>query len=130
MRAWIACTALTATLCSTQVAGQSAPEGPELPPDLAKPAPIVEVPLPVEPPRVVEKPKPRPAPQVAPPKPPPLAIPKPAPPPVAPSPPPTVTVQKPAAAPAPAPADPKPQAECEIKPVMSDDDLRACGVRR
>jgi hypothetical protein len=38
--------------------------------------------------------------------------------------------QKPAAEPGPAPAMArKPQRECEIKPVMSDDDLRACGSK-
>jgi hypothetical protein len=37
-----------------------------------------------------------------------------------------VTVQKPAAA----AVDPAPLAECEIKPVMTDDELRACGARR
>jgi len=62
-------------------------------------------------------------------KPPPLTVEKPAPPPIAvqkPAPP-VPAVEKPAAA-AVEPA--RPQAECEIKPVMSDDDLRACGVRR
>ncbi len=40
--------------------------------------------------------------------------------------------QKPAAEPEPTPpslSERKPKRECEIKPVMSDDDLRACGAR-
>jgi hypothetical protein len=46
---------------------------------------------------------------------------------------PPVAVQKPKqSTPAAVPtveAAPKPTAECVIKPVMSDDDLRACGAR-
>jgi hypothetical protein len=40
-------------------------------------------------------------------------------------------VAQPKAEPSPVPAAaPKPTAECVIKPVMTDDDLRACGARR
>ena len=74
----------------------------ELPPEAPKPAPIIERSLPTEPPPA-EKLKPSPA-----------------------------ALEKRAARPqppAPEPA-PKPTAECEIKPVMTDDDLRACGALR
>jgi len=79
-----------------------------------KAAPVVEVPLPTE----------------APPPPPPVAVQKPA----APAP----SVQKPrpqmapplAAQPAAPALQAAPQRECVIKPVMSDEDLRACGAMR
>jgi len=49
---------------------------------------------------------------------------------VAPEEPKAAAPQKPAAEPDPAPViTRKPQRECEIKPVMSDDDLRACGSK-
>ena len=68
--------------------------------DVPKPEPVVGRPLPTEPPPVAAPAKREP-------------------------------VAKPAAAPASsaAPASVQPTAECVIKPVMTDDDLRACGAR-
>jgi len=114
VRARVACAALAAILFGLQAAAQDVTEEPqvELPPEAPKSSPIIEVPLPTEPPKpppVVVKPK---------------TVEKPKPP---------VAVQKPKqSTPAAVPtveAAPKPTAECVIKPVMSDDDLRACGAR-
>ena len=96
---------------------------PQLPPQLSKPAPVVEVPLPTAPPATAA---------IA--TPPAVAAPKPAP--VAPAPvtagpaikPPPPVSPKTAAPSAPATEAHK-QAECVIKPVMTDEDLRACGAR-
>ena len=81
-------------------------DAPQLPPQPPKQAPLVQRPLPSVPPPVPtngEKPKPA---AVAP-----KAVEKPRP-------------------PAPVAAQPeKPRGECEIKPVMSDEDLHNCGVR-
>jgi hypothetical protein len=104
-------------------------DAPQLPAKVAQPAPIDQVPLPAEPPRApaASKPAPvvsKPAPVVA--KPAPPVVPK-----VTQTPPAPVVVQKPPTpAPAPVAARPTVQAECVIKPVMSDDDLRACGAGR
>jgi hypothetical protein len=122
VRARVACAALAATLFGHQAAAQGVTEPQvELPPEAPKSSPIIEVPLPTE--------LPKPPPVVAPktvekPKPPTVEKPKPAPP---------VAVQKPkqrtpGAVPTVETA-PKPTAECVIKPVMSDDELRACGAR-
>jgi hypothetical protein len=114
MRSRIACTAFAAILVTSGAAAQS--EEPQLPPEIRKPAPIIEVPLPDAPPPVVEKPAPRPV----------VEKPKPLPAPPAP------IVEKRAPAPAavaPPPAA-KPRGECVIKPVMSDDDLYNCGALR
>lgn len=83
------------------------------PPRAPKSAPVVEMPLPTEPPP--------PPPVAAPPAP--VAAPAA---PRAQKPPPPVVTQP--APPQPAP-QPTPQRECVIKPVMSDEDLRACGAR-
>jgi outer membrane biosynthesis protein TonB len=118
MRAWVACAALAATLFGHQAAAQGIAEppveSPQLPPEAPKSSPIIQVPLPTEPPPpppVVEKRKPSPP-----------AVEKPAPAAIAPK------RVAPAAAPAPEPAL-KSTAECVIKPVMTDDELRACGAR-
>lgn len=94
------------------------------PPQAPKAEPIVEVPLPTEAP---------PAPVVAPP----VAVQKPA---AVPKPvPPAPRAEKPRPVPPPIAAQPAappstlpsaPQRECVIKPVMSDEDLRACGAMR
>jgi hypothetical protein len=123
MRSRIACTALAAILVTSGAAAQS--EEPQLPPEIRKPAPIIEVPLPDAPPPVVEK------------RAPPPVVEKPAPRPVVEKPkplpaPPAPIVEKRAPAPAavaPPPAA-KPRGECVIKPVMSDDDLYNCGALR
>jgi hypothetical protein len=89
-------------------------DAPQLPPEAPKPSSITAIPLPAEPPRaapVVSKPAPV-VPKTT------MTVPAP------------IVVQKPAP-PAAAPvAAPRVQAECVIKPVMSDDDLRACGAAR
>jgi outer membrane biosynthesis protein TonB len=121
VRAGVACAALAAILFGLQAAAQDVTEEPqvELPPEAPKSSPIIEVPLPTEPPKPPPVPK-----TVEKPKPPTVEKPKAAPP---------VAVQKPKqSTPAAVPtveAAPKPTAECVIKPVMSDDDLRACGAR-
>jgi hypothetical protein len=81
-------------------------EAPQLPAQPPKPAPLVQKPLPSVPPPVpVNGGKPKPA----------AAAPK--------------AVEKPRP-PAPVAAQPeKPRGECEIKPVMSDEDLFNCGAR-
>ena len=110
-------------------------DAPQLPAKVTQPASIDQVPLPAEPtpgtPKsapVATKPAPvatKPAPVV--PKttqkpPAPVAVQKPAPP---------APAATPKAQPSPAPVSaPKPTAECIIKPVMTDDDLRACGAGR
>jgi hypothetical protein len=110
MRSRVACTAVAAILVASEAAAQS--EEPQLPPELRKPAPIIEVPLPDAPPPVAAKPVPRPV--VEKPKPDPIIEKR------APSVPTAVTPQ---------PAM-KPRGECVIKPVMSDDDLYNCGALR
>jgi hypothetical protein len=96
-------------------------DAPQLPPEAPKPSSITAIPLPAEPP---------PAPRVAPKRAPMVAKPAPVVPKTTMTPPAPVVVQKPAP-PTPAPvAAPKVQAECVIKPVMSDDELRACGAAR
>ena len=109
MRARVACAALAATLFGQQAAAQGVSEPQvELPPEAPKSSPIIERALPTEPLPLVEKPKP---------------------PPVVEKPKPKQKQATPAAVPA-AEAAPKPTAECVIKPVMTDDELRACGARR
>jgi hypothetical protein len=113
--AWAFCAALAlSVLWNAPVVAQSTAAEVELPPQAPKSSPITEVPLPTEPPvpprsAPVEKRSPLPS-----------------------------VVEKPKAAAAPQKAEPapvpvtapKPRAECVIKPVMSDDDLRACGALR
>jgi hypothetical protein len=77
---------------------------------LPKPAEVTAVPLKPTPPPVVEKPKPAPRR---------VAVQKPQP----------VVLEKPVPVSAPPRPTPKTPVECVIKPVMSDDDLRACGAR-
>ena len=100
MRARVACAALAATLFGQQAAAQGVSEPQvELPPEAPKSTPIIERPLPTEPSK--------PPPVVEKPKP---------------------KQATPAAVPA-VEAAPKTTADCVIKPVMTDDELRACGAR-
>lgn len=111
-------------------------EAAQLPAEPPKPAPVVGVPLPAAPPPPVQKPAPvstvpKPmAPKVVEkPKPPSVASPAPSKPPTTPA----ALERLPAETktqPSPPPTFRAAPAECEIKPVMTDDELRACGARR
>ena len=106
--------ALSVSLIGATAAQDPPPEvdAPQLPPEAPKSSPITAVPLPAEPP----------------PQRPPVAEKRASPPPVVQQP--KAVVEKPKATESVPAAAPKPTAECVIKPVMSDDDLRACGALR
>jgi outer membrane biosynthesis protein TonB len=114
-RAFAAALAFSVSLIGGAAAQDPPPEvdAPHLPPEAPKSPSITAVPLPDAPP-----PSARPAPAEKR-SPAPVVVEKPK------------AVAQPKAEPSPVPAAaPKPTAECVIKPVMTDDDLRACGARR
>jgi len=120
-RAFAAALAFSVSLIGRAIAQDPPPEvdAPHLPPEAPKSSSVTAVPLPDAPP-----PSARPAPAAAEKRSPaPVLVEKPKPEPKA------VAQPKPEPVPVPA-AAPKPAADCVIKPVMTDDDLRACGARR
>jgi len=113
-RAFAAALAFSVSLIGRAAAQDPPPEvdAPQLPPEAPKSSPITAVPLPDKPP----------------PQRPPLVEKRASPPPIVQKP--KAVTEKPKAAESVPASAPKPSAECVIKPVMSDDDLRACGAGR
>jgi len=122
-RVFAAALAFSVSLIGRAAAQDPPPEvdAPQLPPEAPKASSVTAIPLPAKPP----------------PQRPPLVEKRASPPPIVQKPKavaekpkgPSAAVEK--ASPESVPASaPKPSAECVIKPVMSDDDLRACGAGR